>query len=69
MTNNIIDREAWYDRQADLPADKETQIKIAPKPAGELADGYSKIKTPELKESGHQQTKSERASVGGPWKR
>lgn len=67
--SNMTDREVWYDKNAVLPLQDETKIKIAPKPAGELADGYSKIKTPELKISGHEQTKSERNSVGGPWKR
>jgi len=62
------DRAGWYDRNAELPKDPDLKIKITAQAKGKLADGYSKLETPKLKIQGHEQTKSERNSVGSPWK-
>jgi len=68
MTKNQKDRAEWYDRNAELPERHETKVKIAPKAKGELASGYSKVDMPKVNERDfHEQTKSERASVGSSW--
>jgi hypothetical protein len=68
MPQNQKDRAGWYDRQAELPENPATKIKITPKATGQLANGYSDVATPKQPESAyHAQTKHERSRVGGEW--
>ena len=63
----ITDRAAWYDKTADLPADKETKIKVTKQQSGALSDGYEKLKVPEDKTAKPLTLASTRDSVGSKW--
>jgi hypothetical protein len=57
-----------YDEMADANRREATKIKIGPKPAGQLTNGFTTLDTPKQRLQGHAQTKSERNSVGSRWR-
>ena len=67
-TERSVDRATWYDRNAEPPQHEQSKVKISSKGAGQLADGYSKLATPEDKTGKHLQLKSDRDSVGSRWR-
>lgn len=66
-TERSVDRATWYDRNAEPPQHPESKVKISSKGKGQLADGYTKLSTPEDKTGKPLQLKSERDRVGAKW--
>ena len=63
-SQHTTDREEWYNRAPQVPEVEKSNIKIAPKAKGQLADGFVKKDMPAEPKQGHAQTNSERNSVG-----
>jgi hypothetical protein len=65
--DRIAEKRNTYDDIESANQKAASKIKIAPKPAGQLGSGFTKLDTPKQPEQGHGQTKASRNSVGGRW--
>lgn len=57
-----------YDQMEDENRKTASKIKVAAKPAGQLAQGFSQVDMPKELKQGHFQTTSERDRVSTRWR-
>jgi hypothetical protein len=62
--NQVERRKEFYN---DLPQDRASSIKAAPKQKGILEEGFNKLEMPKDKSKQHLQIASERSRVGSKW--